>query len=246
MVFEPNAKLKSKMSMDGNVLKYMYSVAGGGLGLIAGGAVLLFFGVLLAAALYPVLGLKTALKIGVVIVVSSLLLMILGRLLQKHRMDRWSKEYSKSSGFSEEELQVINQEFQQPGTLLLSFSKGKDSNSLKKMGFITAHYVKFPGVSPWIFRLNELVACFYTKQFLCQDGGQMDAFIAYGTDEKRMYMLYDLNEKAAREVVDAVASRNPMVITDHHFMYEGKEYDAVRGMKDVICLYQQVRRQQGE
>ena len=37
MVFVPEEKLRQKMQIDGSVLKYMYSVAGVGLGLIAMG-----------------------------------------------------------------------------------------------------------------------------------------------------------------------------------------------------------------
>jgi len=244
MVFEPNENLKRKMSMDGSVLKFMYSVAGAGLGLIAGGATLAVIGVMLSAALYPVLELKMSLIIGVVIVVPSLLLVLLGRMLQKRRMDNWSKAYAKKSGYPEEELQVIDQEFSRPGTLLLSFDKGKDKNSLKRMGFITAHYVKLPGVAPFIFRSDELAVCLYTKHFACQDGGELDAFLAYSLDGSREYIAHELKEKAAMEVVEAVASRNPLVITDHRFLYEGKEYDAVSGRKAVLDLCRSVREQQ--
>ena len=34
-------------------------------------------------------------------------------------------------------------------------------------------------------------------------------------------------EKASLEIVEAIEARNPMVITSHHFTYEGKTYDAV-------------------
>ena len=66
--------------------------------------------------------------------------------------------------------------------------KAKDTNSLKQMGFITANYVKFPAVSPCVFRLEDIVACFYTKKYLCQDGGYDCALIAYVTDDELGFM----------------------------------------------------------
>ena len=92
--------------------------------------------------------------------------------------------------------------------------KGKDTNSLKQMGFLTDNYIKFPSLGPCVFRLEDLVACFYTKKYLCQDGGYDSALIAYITD--------------------------PRVISDHFFSYEGKEYDAVKNPEEVIQLHKQV------
>lgn len=241
MVFVPDEKLKRKMAKDGSVLKYMHSVAGAGLGLITAGIMLAAVGILLAVALMNVLELNKVLLIGLSLGVPGILLVAGGIFLQKRRMDRWMKTYVKKTGLTEEDIRLADEEFQQPGTVLLALEKGKDNNSRKKMGFITAHYIKFPGVAPYLFRLQDLAACFYTKKFLCQDGGYDYALVAYGMDETKAYLAINYNEKACLEIVEAVEAHNPLVITAHHFAYEGKEYDAVRGMKDVICLQKQVR-----
>lgn len=244
MVFVPDEKMKKKMLKDGSVLKYMHSVAGAGLGLVAAGIMLVAIGVLLAVALMNVLEPDKVVIIGLGVAAPGVLLFVGGIFLQKRRMNRWMKTYVKKTGLTEEDIRLADEEFKQPGTVLLALEKGKDNNSRKKMGFITAHYVKFPGVAPYLFRLQDLVACFYTKKFLCQDGGYDFVLVAYGTDETKAYLATNYNEKACLEIVEAVEAHNPLVITAHHFAYEGKEYDGVRGMKDVIRLQKQVRENQ--
>ena len=47
MVLEPDDRMKQKMTRNGSVLQYMYSVAGAGKGLITMGIMLIFIAVLL-------------------------------------------------------------------------------------------------------------------------------------------------------------------------------------------------------
>ena len=245
MVFEPNEKIKKKMSKDGSVLKFMYSVAGAGKGLVAMGAMLVPIGILLGVALAGVMGTMQAIVVTAVCAIPGLLLIIGGMMLQNRRVSNWMKAYMKRSSLTEEDIRRLEQEFQQPGTLLFSVDKGKDTNSLKKMGIITNHYVKFPGIMPYIVRQEDLVAFFYTKKYQCDDGGYDKALVAYGTNSEYCYVARENgSEKANLEIVQAIAARNPMVITDHHFAYEGKTYDAVRGIEDVIALHKRIRAQQ--
>lgn len=240
MVFEPNEKLKKKMEKNGSVLQYMYSVAGAGKGVIAVGGMLAGIGILLAAALSGTIGTEGAVKLAVVMIVPGILLILLGIFLQHKRERAWIAAYMKETGFKEQELHQIDEEFRQPGTVLLAFYKGKDTNSLKRMGFITANYIKLPAVKPFIYRLDDMVACFYTKKLLCRDGGYDDALIAYPLDAEQGFAITEPPEKASLEIVKAVKERNPKVITDHHFAYEGKEYDAAAEMDQVIELHKRV------
>jgi len=240
MVFIPDQKLKQKMSKNGSVLQFMYSVAGAGKGLVAMGAMLIGIAVMLAAALLGVIGTAGAVKLAVAVIVPSILLIVLGVRMQKKKESGWLKAYIEPTGLSEQEVYQIEQEFKQPDTLLFSMDKGKDTNSLKKMGFITRTYIKFPGVNTYVFRLDDMVACFYTKKYLCDDGGYDRAFVAYPVNGEWGILLKSPPEKASLEIVEAIAKRNPKVITDHHFSYEGKEYDAVRGLDEVIALHKRV------
>ncbi len=160
--------------------------------------------------------------------------------MQKKKESGWLKAYMEPTGLSEQEVHQIEQEFKQPDTMLFSFDKEKDTNSLKKMGFVTKTYIKFPGVNTYVFRLDDMVACFYTKKYLCDDGGYDRAFVAYPVNSEWGILMRSPSEKASLEIVKAISERNPKVITDHHFSYEGKEYDAVRGLDEVIALHKRV------
>lgn len=240
MILEPSEKIRKKMAKDGSVLKYMYSVAGLGKGLVAGGLMLVFAGVLLAIMLLSTFEAPQAIRIGGVGVVPGLLLLIGGAYLQKRHDDGWLKAYARNTHLPEQDILRADAELKEPGVLFFASARGKDTNSLKKMGFITPHYVKFPGVHPSMARLEDLVACFYTKKFLCKDGGYDKAFVAYSRDKNMSFLTSDIKEKDAQEIVEMIASRNPAVITHHHFLYEGKEYDAAQGMDEVIALYNTV------
>lgn len=239
MIFEPDERLKRKMSKNGSVLQYMYSVAGAGKGLITMGIMLIFIAVLLAAALFNTMGNK-AVMLAAVIAVPSISLIVLGTFMQKKREAGWVSGYMNRSSLKERDLHQADEEFRQPGTLLFSLDKGKDDNSLKRMGFITANYVKFPGPKPCIFRLEDIVTCLYTKKMLCADGGYDRALLAYGLDGEYAYLYTSPPEKASLEIVKAIGERNPRIITDHHFAYEGKEYDGVQDVNGVIALHKRV------
>lgn len=240
MVLELTGKYKKKMQKDGSVLKYMYSVSGLGKGLVAGGLLLAFCGVLLAVMLLPSFDMTSVIRIGGVGVVPGLLFAVLGAFLQKRRNDKWLKAYVKFTHLPEEDIIRADEELKGEGVLLFSDSSSKNSNALQKMGFITPHYVRFPGVKPHMTRLEDLVACFYTKKFLCGDGGYDKAFVAYSRDKKMEYGMTDMKERAAQEIVELIAARHPAVITSHHFQYQGRQYDAVRGQDEVIALYNMV------
>jgi len=132
MVFIPDNKLKQKMEKNGSVLQFMYSVAGAGKGLIAMGAMLIGIAVMLAAALFNVIGAKTAVTIAAVIIVPSILFIVLGVRMQKKKESGWLKAYMDPTGLSEQDIHQVEQEFKQPDTVLFAFDKGKDTNSLKK------------------------------------------------------------------------------------------------------------------
>ncbi len=240
MVFEPDEKLKKKMDKDGSVLKYMHGAAGAGKGLYACGGMFAAIGVLFVFALKAI-DLQMALITGGACVILGLLMVVGGMALQNRRESRWAETYCRKTGFSEEELRKVDAEFKQPGTILFALEKGKDNSSLKKMGFITDHYIRFAGIHPALARLEDLVACFYTKKFLCKDGGYDKALIAYSRDQKLSVMFTGPNEKAAQEIVDIIVKCNPMVISHHHFQYGDRTYDAVKDMEEVIQLHDQIR-----
>ena len=240
MVLVPDDKLKKKMSKNGSVLQFMYSATGAGKGLVAVGVMLMVIAVMLAAALFNIMGAESAIKMAVVIIVPSILLVVLGIYMQQKKERGWVKAFMDQSSFDEQEIYRIEQEFKQPETVLFALDKGKDTNSLKRIGFITRNYIKFPGLSSCVFRLDDMVACFYTKKYLCQDGGYDRALVAYPLNGEYGFLQDSPPEKASMEIVKLISERNPKIITEHQFAYEGKEYDAVRGLDEVIALHKRV------
>ena len=205
------------------------------------GGMLIFIGALMAAALFGVLGAESAIKIAAALIIPGILLILLGVNMQKKKEKGWLAAYAKKSGLSEQEILKADQEFRQSGVVLFAPDKGTDTNSLKKLGFVTANYIRFPGSAPYLQRLTDMVACFYTKKYLCDDGGYDRALVAYTTDGENVFLYRNPPEKATLEIVQLIETRNPMVITDHHFTYEGKEYDGVRGCDEVIALHKRIR-----
>ena len=63
---------------------------------------------------------------------------------------------------------------------------------------------------------------------------------AYPLNGEWGFMQDSPPKKASLEIVKAIGERNPKIITDHHFMYEGVQYDAVRGLDQVIALHKRV------
>ncbi len=240
MIFEPDDRLKQKMSKNGSVLQYMYSVSGAGKGLFAMGVMLMGIGILLGAVLVNTMGTHGAIRLGGAMVIPGILIAVLGISMQRKKEQGWAEAYRKACGLSEQELHQIDLEFRQPGTILLSMDQEKDTNSLKRMGFITANYVKLPSMDPFVFRLKDLAACLYTKKYLCQDGGYDSALVAYIADGELGFIQRNPPEKASLAIVKAIAEHNPGIITDHFFTYEGKEYDAVRNPEEVIRLHRQL------
>lgn len=240
MVLVPDDRFKQKMSKNGSVLQFMYSAAGAGKGLAAMGAMLIVIGIMLAAALFNMMGASSAIIMAAVFAVLGILFIILGISMQRKKESGWLKAYMEQSKLKEQEIHQIDQEFKQPDTILFALDKGKDTNSLKQVGFVTKNYIKFPGLNSCVFRLDDMVACFYTKKFLCDDGGYDTALVAYPLSNDYGFLQRNPPEKASVEIVNAISKRNPKIITDHHFAYEGKQYDAVKGLDDVIALHKRV------
>ncbi len=240
MVFEPDNRLKQKMMKNGSVLQFMYSASGAGKGLAAMGGMLIVIGAALAAALSNTVGTQGAVKLAAAMAVPGILLLILGIFMQQKKERGWAEAHIKACGLTQQDLRQIDQEFQKPGTILLAMDKGKDTNSLKRMGFITDHYVRFPAIGPCVFRLEDVVACFYTKKYLCQDGGYDTALVAYFVDGDTGILHRNPPEKASIAIVKAIGERNPRIITDHFFTYEGEAYDAVKEPEKVVQLHKRV------
>ncbi|MCI8510667.1 MAG: hypothetical protein HFE83_01555 [Lachnospiraceae bacterium] len=239
MIFAPEERLKKKMQKDGSVLKYMYRTAGAKRGLIIGGLLLFLVGILLYAVPMGI-DRTTALWLGVAMAVPGGLLSAGGLILEKNRLSKWQEVWEEKTGLSRADLLQADREFKQPGTVLLAFEKSMDNASLKEMGFLTENYLKMPGTAQYLYRLEDMVACFYTDQFIREDGGYDHAFVAYSTDKTRPYMWIPAMQEPSDEIIKMLERCNPGLVTTHFFACEGRRFDAVRGFEEVIDLHNQI------
>ncbi len=236
MVFIPDQELKQKMMKDGSVLKYMRTAGGAGIGLIAGSIVFFVTGALLALFLPP---------LGLLIAAPGILMLVPGVILRIRQLKNWKKDYMKKTGLTEQELANVEEEFMAPGTVMFAFNNSKKPGDLRTAGFVTEHYVRMPMAWINLFRLDEVVACFFVKGMGSSLGFDR-ALVLY--DEKSApgegYIAKDsCDAKCGQEIVDAIVSRNPFIISAHRFIYEGRQYDALLGQPDVIALHNRLKQQ---
>ena len=240
----PNEAQKAKMRKDGSTLKYMYGAVGAGRGIAAGGVTLMVCGAALAT-LVSSAGAAQVLVMGGAVILPGSLLTLWGTAKQKKRDDGWVQAYMAGSGLSETEIRQAEAEFGEPESMLLGFA-GTGKQDLRKAGFLTAHYLKLPGAEPRIYRVQDLTACFFTEKFLCPDGGYAKAVLLYTRDPEEFAYFEDVTEKAAGDMIQAVAAANPSVITSPYFIYEDKEYDAVNQREEVVALHNRIMAQASE
>ena len=237
-------KQKAAMQKDGSTLKYMYSVAGAGKGLAAGGWTLLVIGLALTA-MVSTAGVPQMLVMGAVTILPGVLLVLLGKWKQDQRDHGWVQAYAECSGISEADVPQADAEFLDSRTAVVGVWGG-DKNAKKKAGFVSPNYFKVPGIWPRLYRLQDVSACFFTDQFICEDGGYAKAVVIYGTSPERCTEIVDISEKRAAEIIGAVKAAAPSVITDRCFQYEGQTYDALEQREQVVALYNHVMGQSAQ
>lgn len=139
MRMEMTKGMRKSIAKHGSVLKAFRSQGGGGAGLIAGGIVLLVFGIPLGLLCMLGLGGRGFL-VGAVFVVPGLLMILWGMALRKKRLANYLEFYKKDTGYSEAELQEADRELMSPDAVKIG---GKMDNSGGKEGIIfmiTEHY----------------------------------------------------------------------------------------------------------
>lgn len=167
----------------------------------------------------------------------GILMTVIGIVLRKSRLKKAMEGYAKATGFTMDELHQFDQEFWSPNTILFSLVGSVKAN-LKNCGIITEHYIKMPSAFAFIYRIEDMVACYFSKILPDEYSSYATGFIAYTSEENRAFEAsVTVKEKDAQEVVNLILSRNPSIFGAHHFMYDGKQYDAYLGRQEVIALH---------
>lgn len=244
MRMEMTKSLKKRVGKYGSVLKAYRSQGGGGAGVMAGGIVLLVFGVLLGGL--ALLGsFKAGLVVFAVFGVPGLLLTLLGNSKRKKRIESYLEFYLKDSGCSREELQEADRELMSQNAVKIGCATDRSGGRKEIVFMITDHYFlsAWPVYGAYLRKIEDIVAAFYSAQIPGINGYRQNLFVitrqdAEGKGRKNEYTKkqYDgfensilTNQRHCREVcmeaLGELASRAPHLITCQNIAVDGVKYD---------------------
>lgn len=244
MRMEMTKDLKKKAGNYGSVLKAYRAQGGGGAGIMAGGIVLLVFGVLLGA-----LALLGSLRAGAVVFAvfggPGLLLTLLGNAKRKKRIESYLDFYLKDSGLNREELQEADRELMGPDAVKIGCATDRSGGKKEIVFMITEHYFlsAWPVCGAYLRKIEDIVAAFYSAQIPGIDGYRQNLFVITRRDigeagikneyTKKQYRGFEnsilTKQKHCREVcmevLGELASRAPRLITCQNIVVDGVKYD---------------------
>lgn len=225
---------------DGSYLKHCRKKGGIGMGMIAVGAMLAgataFFGVSLGAAmeLPPA---QTAVIYGTA-AAFVIVFIIPGVILHKKRLATYLDYYSKTSGYTTEQLKEMDKEVNSADSVLINPYVKASKLATSLSGVITPHWCKFSGNYKEIFRLADIAAIWFDKGAFInnQQIGPTLFFI-----DSRGQLTYHLAQEApAMETIEEITKRNKKTITVRNFTYDNREYDAYKMPMETAELYRSV------
>lgn len=234
--------LQKSVNKHGSVLKAFRSQGGGGAGLMAGGWVLLGFGIFLGLLCALALGTR-GLLIGAFMAVPGLLMVLGGRSMYKKRVRNYLDYYQKETGYSAEELQEADRELMGPGTVAI-VSK-TDRGKQEVLFMITDHYFLsiWPVMGCYLLKLDDIVAAFHSAQIPGIGGyceglqiisrkdtkkpGQKNPFTKKEYEGFKNSLMSEQRDAQATclEAVEEIAKRAPHVITNQNIIVDNVRYN---------------------
>lgn len=244
MKMEMTRGMQKSIAKHGSVLKAFRAQGGGGAGLMAGGIVLLVFGVPLG--LLCLLSLESSgLLVGAVFMAPGLLLILWGGALRKKRLANYLEFYRKDTGYSEEELRQADRELMSPDAVKIG---GKMDNSGGKNGIIfmiTEHYFLsiWPVYGAHLRKLDDIVAAFHSAQIPGIGGYRQNLFVISRQEigkkgvenpfTKKEYEGFECGmmseqrhcQQTCAEAIEEMIRRAPHIITNQNIAVDGVTYN---------------------
>lgn len=221
----------------GSILKAIRIDKGGGKGLIAGAIVLLIFS--LPVTIIGLLA-DAGDLISILISVPGILLLVIGIILKNKRTASWSSYYQEQTGFSETELSQVDRELTSPSTTIVTCRFPNTTKDTYVAGFFTEHYVLINGVSPYLRRLEDMIAVAFSDStdiwcmaFLTVRDSEALA-VNLVTDTKR-------KETLANEIMQELSRRNPNVLCGQEIVCDDRLYILERDGAQILRLYKEGR-----
>lgn len=242
MRMELDKGLQKKAVRYGSVLKAYRTQGGLGLGAVAGGIMLLIFGIMLAgftALIDSFVGIMIFLVLGV----PGLILCFVGNAKHKKRVDTYIDFFQQDTGYSMQEIQQADQELMRPDAVKIG---SKIDDGRKCVVFIvTEHYF----LSVWavkgcyLRKLDDIVAAFYSNEIPGNGGYRQNLFVITRQDTKtpgkkneytgKQYLGFENCmltmqrdcKNTCSEVLNEMVKRAPHIITSQYISVKGTKYN---------------------
>ncbi len=224
-----------KLANSGSILKGLRSFKGGGLGLIAGGWVLIGFAIFTGLLFLPMGAIGGALFFLGLFGIPGIILLGIGIPMRNKRNSTYMEFYQKETGFSEQELLQIDRELAAPDVEIIGYVRAGGSKKHPGIAcMITDHYF----VTEWYYirRLEDLIAVAYTDEsaifgLLCLAKQDPDTkFMTFGAPS-------DKKEALCTEIIQALLRRKPDLICHKRFLWNGQKFDLEKDGKALRQMY---------
>lgn len=238
MIVDKNDSAYKKLIKKGNgsVLKGLRAVKGGGRGCIAGGGVLLGFGLVFGI---PILiagiaeGALADFITAAVLIAPGLLAMVIGFILRNKRNSSYMEFYQKETGFSEEELKQVDRELTSDNVQMIGYVKfGAASKRDRAVAcFITDNYF----VTEWYYvrRIEDMVAAAFS------DSEDVWGLVCLSSRDKEAWfetynVQADRKQELCMEIIAALKSRKEIISTQF-FTLNKKKYDLRKNSRELLA-----------
>ncbi|MDE6419234.1 MAG: hypothetical protein K2K87_01760 [Lachnospiraceae bacterium] len=239
MIASTDHKLYQKTLKKGNgsILKSIRIDKGGGKGLIAGAIVLLIFTLPISILL---LVSDPDYVVAAAISAPGLILLVLGIVLKNKRTASWLSYYQEQTGFSEGELQQADRELASPSTTIVTCRFPNTTKDTYVAGFFTDHYVVINGVSPYVRRLEDIIAVAFSDS---TDIWCMAFLTVQDKEALAVNLVTETSRKVtlANEIMQELSRRNPKILCGQEIVCDGRQYILERDGAQLLRLYQEGR-----
>lgn len=239
MIASTEHKLYQKTLKKGNgsILKCIRIDKGGGKGLIAGAIVLLIFTLPISILL---LVSDPDYVVAAAISAPGLILLVLGIVLKNKRTASWLSYYQEQTGFSEGELQQADRELASPSTTIVTCRFPNTTKDTYVAGFFTDHYVVINGVSPYVRRLEDIIAVAFSDS---TDIWCMAFLTVQDKEALAVNLVTETSRKVtlANEIMQELSRRNPKILCGQEIVCDGRQYILERDGAQLLRLYQEGR-----
>lgn len=246
MIQTVDKTIQKKLTKNNSHLQFIRSEKVGGAGaLMTLGVFIIGIAWLLTVFLFPNSnGEDNPLLPGIYGTIAGLVFLLPGILLQNTKIKKAYSYFEKNSGYSIEELQEFDQEFESGQALLVCPSKKLNKLGLRNSAVFTKNWVKRPFMSPGggrgLYRAKDVAAAWYEGKKLYDE--VENALIIIGSDAK-LYVCH-MSEQEAGEFICELLERNPKLITDRKFIdLSGHAIDALYDPNAAAKAYCEALRQ---